>query len=219
MPLPLPLRNCLARLIVDALHDRGARLSLESVAAVCADAEALEGQGLLPESFPWEIFERRDGGWRLKSGFKGHEIEFAERAERARLVLHRRPFEPEHPPLRVAIASAALLFQARLYFEVHELLEPHWLRAEGSDREALQGLIQVAVGYQHLANGNVSGARALLHDGCARLLGRSLAGLRLDAFEQAVRRSLDRLLALAEDTPCAFDWNDLPRFPLGASGD
>jgi DUF309 family protein family protein len=214
MPLPLPLRNVLAGLILDSLHDEGARRALEAVAAVCADPTALEGPGILPEAFPGDIFERRDGGLRLKSGFKEFAAEFAERAERARRLLHLRPFDPENPPLDVAMVAAGLLFHAHLYFEVHELLEPYWLRAEGGDREALQGLIQIAVGFQHLANGNVSGARALLHDGCGRVLERSLEGVPLDPFGRALQRSLDRLLALGEDASRSFDWNEVPRFPV-----
>jgi len=87
MALPLPLRNCLARLILDALHDEAARRALDAAAAVGAAPHALEGPGVLPEAFPREIFERRDGTWQLKSGFKAHEGEFAERAERARRFL------------------------------------------------------------------------------------------------------------------------------------
>jgi hypothetical protein len=219
MPLPLPLRNCLAGLILDSLHDEGARRALEALAAVCADPMALEGPGVLPEPFPRDIFERRDGGWRLKSGFKAHEREFAERAERARGLLHLRPFDPEDPPLGVALVSAALLFHAHFYFEVHELLEPYWLRAEDGDREALQGLIQVAVGFQHLANGNVTGARALLHDGCGRILERTLEGVPLDPFGRALQRTLDRVLSLGEDAPRGFDWNEVPRFPNRATSD
>jgi uncharacterized protein len=219
MPLPLPLRNVLTGLILDSLHDDGSRRALEAVAAVCVDPKALDGPGVLPEAFPRDIFERRDGGLRLKSGFKGHEGEFAERAERARRLLHLRPYDPEDPPLAVAMVAAALLFHAHLYFEVHELLEPYWLRAEGGEREALQGLIQVAVGFQHLANGNVSGARALLHDGCGRVLERTLEGVPLDPFGRALQRTLDRVLALGDDAPRGFDWNDVPRFPVKASSD
>jgi len=219
MPLPLPLRNCLARLTLDALHDEAARRALDAVASVCAEPRALEGPGVLPEAFPREIFEHRDGAWRLKSGFKAHEGEFGERAERARRLLHLRPFDPADPPLRVALIAAALLFHAHLYFEVHELLEPYWLRAEGGDREALQGLIQVAVGFQHLANGNISGARSLLHDGCGRVLERTLEGVPLDPFGRALQQSLDRVLALGDDAPAGFDWNEVPRFPVGTGND
>ncbi len=219
MPLPLPLRNCLARLTLDALHDEAARRARDAVASVCAEPRALEGPGVLPEAFPREIFEHRDGAWRLKSGFKAHEGEFAERAERARRLLHLRPFDPADPPLKVALIAAALLFHAHLYFEVHELLEPYWLRAEGGDREALQGLIQVAVGFQHLANGNISGARSLLHDGCGRVLERTLEGVPLDPFGRALQQSLDRVLALGDDAPAGFDWNEVPRFPVGTGND
>jgi hypothetical protein len=217
MPLPLPLRNCLARLTLDALHDEAARRALDAVASVCAEPRALEGPGVLPEAFPREIFEHRDGAWRLKSGFKAHEGEFAERAERARRLLHLRPFDPEDPPLRVALIAAALLFHAHLYFEVHELLEPYWMRAEGSARIALQGLIQVAVGFQHLANRNVSGALSLLHDGCGKVLERQLEGVPLDPFGRALQRCVARIDALGDEAPTAFDWNEVPRFPVRVS--
>src|SRR5712692_7920855 len=158
MALPLPLRNRLAELILDALHDPQARQALEVVAAVCVESGAPAATQQVPKAFPADLFEHREGIWRLKGAWKAYEVEFAERAERARRMLRRRPFDPADPPLATALVSAALLFHAHLYFEVHELLEPYWMRAEGSARVALQGLIQVAVGFQHLANRNVSGA-------------------------------------------------------------
>jgi len=104
--------------------------------------------------------------------------------------------------------AAATLFDAHLYFEVHELLEPAWRAAHGSDRDALQGLIQVAVGYQHLANANLAGARALLREGRDRLRGRTLDGIELEPFAGTVERSLERLLR--------FDWAAVPAFPRNA---
>ena len=71
------------------------------------------------------------------------------------------------------LQAAGLLFDAGLHFEVHEVLEPHWAAAQGDARETLQGLIQIAVGYQHLANGNHAGARSLLVEGSGRLHERS----------------------------------------------
>ena len=103
------------------------------------------------------------------------------------------------------LQAAAALFDAHLYFEVHELLEPSWRDAEGGERDALQGLIQVAVGYQHLANGNFAGARALLEEGRRRIQGRTLDGLDLEKFGHGVGRSLDRLFHL--------DWETVPAFP------
>ena len=109
-----------------------------------------------------------------------------------------------------ALDAAATLFDAHLYFEVHELLEPFWRDAEGGEREALQGLIQVAVGYQHLANGNLAGARALLDEGRRRLDGRTVEGMNLDAFGREVARTADRILRL--------DWRTVPPFPRPTPG-
>jgi hypothetical protein len=61
------------------------------------------------------------------------------------------------------------------------------------------------VGYQHLANGNRPGARALLEEGCARLAGRRLADLDLEPFARAVAASVDRLPDVAPGA--------VPRFP------
>ena len=219
MALPLPLRNRLADLILDALHDPQARQALEVVVAVCVESGGVPAAQPIPNAFPADLFEHREGVWRLKGAWKAYEVEFAERAERARRMLRRRPFDPADPPLATALVSAALLFHAHLYFEVHELLEPYWLRADGGDREALQGLIQVAVGFQHLANGNIRGARSLLHDGCGRVLERTLEGVPLDPFGRALQQSLDRVLALGDDAPAGFDWNEVPRFPVGTGND
>ena len=215
MTLPLPLRNRLADLILESLHDAGARKGLEALAAVCARPAALAG-ALWPDAFPADLFEHGPDGLRVKSGWRQYEAELAERAVRARRALEGRPFDAPDAPLDAALAAAAVLFDAGLYFETHEALEPYWMRAEGGDREALQGLIQVAVGFQHLANGNLGGARALLHDGCAKILGKRLEGLDLDPFARAVQRCLDQALGLGAEAGARFDWTAVPRFPRRA---
>jgi predicted metal-dependent hydrolase len=92
-----------------------------------------------------------------------------------------------------AVEDALALWDARLFFEVHEVLEPHWAVATGDTREALQGVIQIAVGWQHLANGNLAGARALLADGAAKLHGRRLFDVALDAFARHAFEAAERL--------------------------
>src|SRR5262249_60197478 len=99
MALPLPLRNRLAELILDALHDTGAREALTAVVKVCGNPHALESAGPLPEVFPEDMFERRDGGWHITSGYRQHAGELLERAGRARPSPHERPFDPPHAPL------------------------------------------------------------------------------------------------------------------------
>ena len=61
----------------------------------------------------------------------------------------------------------------------------------------MQGLIQIAVGYQHQANDNLRGARALLAEGADRVRGREIAGRPLARFAERVRESL----AAIEDLP------------------
>src|SRR5438034_258918 len=107
------------------------------------------------------------------------------RARRASEALATLPLASPEPSLAAALDAAATLYDAGLHFEVHELLEPHWARAGGETKEALQGLIQIAVGYQHLANGNLRGARALLEEGSGRVRGRDKATLETAAAEIA----------------------------------
>jgi hypothetical protein len=213
--LPLPLRNRLADLILEALHDQGARRGLQAVAAVCADPRALDPAAPPPEGFPAELFDRRSDGWRIRSAFAPHTAALGERAARAARALAGRPLAPAQPPLAVALDEAAILFEAGLYFETHEVLEPCWMRAEGAQREALQGLIQVAVGFEHLANGNLHGARALLRDGATKVAGHRLEGRVLSAFAAEVARCLGEVIALGGEAPARFDWSRVPRFPAG----
>ena len=100
------------------------------------------------------------------------------------------PGQPVH--LDEALVIAASLFDAGLFFETHELLEPHWRQARADTRRVLQGLIQIAVGYQHWVHGNVLGARALLRHGAARLRGCQVCGIDFEPFAAAVSRSSDK---------------------------
>jgi hypothetical protein len=69
-----------------------------------------------------------------------------------------------------ALAAARAAWDAGLFFEVHELLEPLWLRTDaGPRREALQGLIMAGAALHHLCGGNLAGARGLLRDGSRKL--------------------------------------------------
>jgi hypothetical protein len=182
--LPLALRNRLAGLILDALHDADARRTLDALASVDASREWLD------------VTDRAHAG------------AFVERVERAVAAMAARPPDRGARDLAKALADAGALFDAGLYFEVHELLEPYWAASSGAERDALQGLIQVAVGYQHLVNGNIPGARALLDEGSAKIEGRRLGGLDPAAFARAVRATIARA-----DDGDRFDWTLVPRFP------
>ena len=75
----------------------------------------------------------------------------------------------------------------------------------GAPRDFFQGLIQVAVGFYHLGNGNAGGARSLLRRSLARLAPYPpcYAGVELAPLRAAVG---EWLRALEADTP-------LPREP------
>lgn len=159
--LPLPLRDRLAETILAALHDRAARDELSVLACPENAARWLHGD---------------DAGWADA---------LAARARAASAALAARPLAPPDPDLGEALRAAASLFDAGLYFEVHEVLEPQWAGARGEAREALQGLVQVAVAWQHLANGNAAGARSLLVEGARRLCAARLPGTDLEPFARA----------------------------------
>jgi Domain of unknown function (DUF309) len=178
--LPLRLRNRLAATILAALHDAAARGELAALAGEAGARRWLDGE------------ER----WVAP---------LADRARAASVALADRPLLAPTGDLQQALRAAASLFEAGLYFEVHEVLEPHWAAAHGEVREALQGLIQVAVAWQHLANVNLAGARSLLVEGAARLHGARLAGVDLEPFARAAGEAAERVAAGLPAAP--------PRFP------
>lgn len=77
---------------------------------------------------------------------------------------------PEHAtPVATALGEAAYLLRAGLFFEVHERLEDVWRGLAGRRREALRGVIQLAVALHHFAHGNTRGAEAQLAKARRRL--------------------------------------------------
>ena len=104
---------------------------------------------------------------------------------------------PRAGDLSETLRRAAALFDARLYFEVHEELEIPWRDASGDTRRVLQGLVQLAVGLHHEEAGNVESMRRLFASGRAKLTpslpawrGVDLAALlrAIDAYEVARER-------------------------------
>lgn len=205
MALPLPLRNRLAELILESLHDAKARSALEALVHFCVEPEHSEAATAVAAAFPRA----------LRGEHRRFRDELCERTLRAWEVVRDRPLAAGEPGLGEVLDQAGDLFDARLFFEVHELLEPHWVRAEGSTRETLQGLIQIAVGFQHLVNDNVEGALMLLREGMTKAGGKYLVGRDLDGFASAVGRSLAAIVALGGDASRTFDWRRAPSFPRG----
>jgi hypothetical protein len=115
-----------------------------------------------------------------------------------------------------AIALGVDRWDARRYFEAHELLEHAWKHAPAADRDLWKGVIQVAVAAVHLQRNNRIGALRLLDRALVRLdaqphvhRGIDVALLRRTAREARVQLDAGR-------TPEA-DWGPFPSCPDGAA--
>jgi predicted metal-dependent hydrolase len=60
-------------------------------------------------------------------------------------------------------------FNAREFFEAHEVWEEIWLREPEPEKTFLQGLIQLAAAFHHYGRGNRRGAESLLAAGIIKL--------------------------------------------------
>src|SRR5579872_4411941 len=63
------------------------------------------------------------------------------------------------------------LFNAREFYECHEVLEDVWRPTQGEERYFLQALIHSAVGFYHHRKGNQVGAELQLRKGLRKLAG------------------------------------------------
>jgi predicted metal-dependent hydrolase len=104
------------------------------------------------------------------------------------------------PEDRTAFAKGLAQFNDRHFFECHDTLEEIWSGVRGAPRDFFQGLIQVAVGFYHLGNGNPKGARVMLRRALERLARypEHYAGVELEPLQAAVG---EWLRALEADTP------------------
>ena len=160
---PLPLRNALAELGLAACEDDAAAAALGWLAAP-ADAPPPAAAARLAA-----VHLIDPGGRALLPVHAPHAAAVAAHATRAlRAAAAFRRGPPGTGVVR-ACRVAAALWNEGLFFEVHEVLEAVWKTAAGTERQALQGVIQVAVAYHHLAHGNRRGARSLLAEGRSRL--------------------------------------------------
>jgi hypothetical protein len=63
---------------------------------------------------------------------------------------------------RAAFEKGVAEFNAGHFFACHDTLEEMWSGVRGPSRDFFQGLIQVAVAFHHLSNGNLAGATSML---------------------------------------------------------
>ena len=113
----------------------------------------------------------------------------------------------------VVLRKGSVLFNHKLFFEVHEVLEPEWMKEHGDVKSFLQGLIQIAVAFYHLGRRNLDGARSLLHEGLLKIIPHSPAflGIELRDFIAGLEVCRQTLARLGPDTLDQFQTDRIPR--------
>lgn len=130
---------------------------------------------------------------------------------------------PRRSGLAGTLESAAALYNAHLYFETHELLEPVWMeQPRGPDRTVLQGIIQAAVGLYHFQLENWRGGIRVLGYGLRKAeAGRpDFHGLVMDELLDGLAGCREAAQAVLEGERTAFPWEAVPpmRFAPGGEG-
>ncbi len=112
--------------------------------------------------------------------------------------------------------AGVLFFNARDFFEAHEVWEDLWHQTTGPERRFYQGLIQAAVALFHFGNGNIRGA--------VRLYGSSRdymqpfwpkhQGLDLIRFWQEMEQCFRGVLSTSESPQVPLDPEAIPTIEL-----
>lgn len=98
--------------------------------------------------------------------------------------------------------QAVALWNAGLYFELHELIETIWLDTAEPERSALKGWIQAAGAYLHLERGKPEAARGLARRARSHLAAGAAALTfitNLDQLIQALDQQVPPVLRLEPD--------------------
>lgn len=127
---------------------------------------------------------------------------------------------PRRAGLPRALEGGAALYNAHLYFEAHELLEPVWMeQPRGLDRTVLQGIIQAAVGLYHFQLENWRGGIRVLGYGLSKAeAGRPVFhGLVMDELLHGLAGCREAAQGVLAGERAAFPWAAVPpmRFAPG----
>ncbi len=100
------------------------------------------------------------------------------------------PLPPLSDAERALLQRGVAQWNARLFFECHDTLEELWGGLRDQRRDFVQGLIQLAVAFYHLGNGNRRGAVRLFDRGLERLARypESYAGIAAGPLREAAAR-------------------------------
>ena len=101
-------------------------------------------------------------------------------------------------------------YEEKDFFEAHELWEELWSEYYLDDKTFIQGLIQLAVSFVHLGNGNLSGAKSLLNKSADKFSSYSglHRGINIDKLKQQIVIIINEYEQLL--TVEGFDWTHIP---------
>ena len=201
-------RDALADLLLEALDDAEKSATVRGLAADARAAATKPPSRALTETLRSALTPDFETDWP---------------AVRAKLlqygaVLEGWPGQVGSSALDVVLQKSVLLFNHHLFFEVHEVLEPQWMKEQGEVKKFLQGLIQIAVAFYHLGRGNLAGTRSLLHEGLMKISPHSPAslGIELRDFIAGLKKCQQVISSLSPETYRQFSLDAVPRMRLVA---
>lgn len=114
------------------------------------------------------------------------------------------------------LQQAIQQFNCREFYACHDTLEAIWMEALDPERRFYQGLLQVAVGYYHLGNGNWRGCVILLGEGLGKLrkFCPEYGQIDLDRFVDQNTENLTALQALGPERLQEFSPDQIPQILL-----
>ena len=101
-------------------------------------------------------------------------------------------------------------YEEKDFFEAHELWEELWSEYYLDDKTFIQGLIQLAVSFVHLGNGNLNGAKSLMKKSGDKFSSYSglHRGINIDKLKQQIVIIINEYEKLL--TVEGFDWTHIP---------
>ena len=101
-------------------------------------------------------------------------------------------------------------YEEKDFFEAHGLWEELWSEYYLDDKTFIQGLIQLAVSFVHLGNGNLNGAKSLMKKSGDKFSSYSglHRGINIDQLKQQIviiKNEYEQLLTVE-----GFDWTHIP---------
>jgi hypothetical protein len=104
-------------------------------------------------------------------------------------------------------------FNRQFFFEAHDTWEELWMETSGNHRLFYQGMIQTAVGFYHLSNGNYKGACSQFGKALAKLEQYlpEFHGVDTEGLAASLRECRDDAELLREGKLTEFDERRIPR--------